>query len=331
MANGEIKLQLFLLLHRGDRVVHAHDLVVTGNDLPHAADATVIKEHEVFDDVEQAMLGEHAIQQRHSIKSGCVILTVALPLGEVIPLAGDGAVSSFVTIADDEKRVVMEGVRDTVFVQIVGQVFVETAADILVYCLQFDEHQRQPIDETDQVCTAIVVRNAHTLHLQFTDGKKAVVVYAIRREIEYACGCRLPFASQRAPMHLNAITDHSVEVAILLHAGASEVDAGELIDGLLAGVCGNRRIEPRERRAQITHEDHITLGLASKRAGRAERFRVERIHGFPPQSVAQVVRERLLNQPVFGVNVRQRHADSARAIGTVLAQLWSICHETIAV
>ena len=44
----------------------------------------------------------------------------------------------------------MEGVSEDVFVHIVGQVVVEALADVLMDRLQFDEDQRQAVDETDQ-------------------------------------------------------------------------------------------------------------------------------------------------------------------------------------
>jgi hypothetical protein len=60
----------------------------------------------------------------------------------VIPLAGNRPVARPVTIADDEKGVVMEGVGDDVLVEVVAQVAVETGADVLVDRLQLDEDQQ---------------------------------------------------------------------------------------------------------------------------------------------------------------------------------------------
>ena len=54
-----------------------------------------------------------------------------------------------------EKCVVVEGVGDAVFVQVVSQVVVEAGGDIPVHGLQLDEHQRQAVDEADQVVTVL--------------------------------------------------------------------------------------------------------------------------------------------------------------------------------
>ena len=61
-------------------------------------------------------------------------------------------------VADDQEGVVMEGVGDDVLVQVVAQVAVEAGADVLVDRLQLDEHQRQAVDEADEVGPAVVAR-----------------------------------------------------------------------------------------------------------------------------------------------------------------------------
>ena len=49
-----------------------------------------------------------------------VLLVVALPLDEVLPLAGDRAVAGLVAVAHHQEGVVVEGVGDAVLVQVVG-------------------------------------------------------------------------------------------------------------------------------------------------------------------------------------------------------------------
>ena len=51
----------------------------------------------------------------------------------------------------------MEGLRNDALVHVVGEVVVETLANVLVDGLQLDEDQRQPVDETDQISAAVVV------------------------------------------------------------------------------------------------------------------------------------------------------------------------------
>ena len=85
-------------------------------------------------------------------------LVIALPFGEMLPLAGDRAVAGAMAVADDEEGVVVKGVGDDILVQVIPQVAVETGADVLIDRLQLDEHQRQAVDEADQVRPAVVTR-----------------------------------------------------------------------------------------------------------------------------------------------------------------------------
>ena len=87
------------------------------------------------------------------------VLGVSLPIGEMIPFAGDGAVAGVVTVTDHEERVVMEGLGDAVLVQVVCEVIVEAGANISIHRLQFDENERQPIDKAHQIGAPIVVRH----------------------------------------------------------------------------------------------------------------------------------------------------------------------------
>ena len=75
----------------------------------------------------------------------------------------------------------MEGVGDDVLVHVVGEVVVEALADVLVDRLQFDEDQRQAVDEADQIGAAVVVRRADTGELQLAHGEKAI---GTRRVVE---------------------------------------------------------------------------------------------------------------------------------------------------
>ena len=103
-----------------------------------------------------------------------VALVVPLPLGEVLPLAGDRAVAGAVAVADDQEGVVVEGMGDDVLVHVVAQVAVEAGADVLVDGLQLDEDQRQAVDEADEVGAAVVVRRAQAGDLQLAHGEEAV-------------------------------------------------------------------------------------------------------------------------------------------------------------
>jgi len=54
------------------------------------------------------------------------------------------------TIADNKEGVMMEGMGYNVLIQIVFQVAFEAATNIFIDGLQFNEYQRQAVDETEQ-------------------------------------------------------------------------------------------------------------------------------------------------------------------------------------
>jgi hypothetical protein len=63
------------------------------------------------------------------------------------------------------------------------------------------------------------------------------------------------------------------------------------------------RIQPFQRRAEIADQNDFARAAAAKSSGRAEGFLVVTLDGFPAKDIAQVVREGLLNQAVFAVDV----------------------------
>jgi hypothetical protein len=70
-----------------------------------------------------------------------------------------------IAIADNEKRVVVERMRDDVLIHVITQIAVESGADILVDGLEFDEDQRQAVNEADAIGPAIIVRRAQASQL----------------------------------------------------------------------------------------------------------------------------------------------------------------------
>ena len=134
-------------------------------------------------------MGQHAVQQHLGFDTPLVPFVLALPLGEMLPLAGDGAVAGAVAIADDQEGVVVEGMGDDVLVQVVAQIAVEPGTDVLIDRLQLDEDQRQAIDKADQIGPPVVVGRAQAGDLQLAYGKEAIVRLPIRScsvlEIDY--------------------------------------------------------------------------------------------------------------------------------------------------
>ena len=68
----------------------------------------------------------------------------------------------------------MEGVRDDVFVHVVGEVVVKPLTDVLVDRLKLHEDQRQAIHETDYIGATGVVGRADAGELQLAHGKETV-------------------------------------------------------------------------------------------------------------------------------------------------------------
>ena len=145
----KLQLQLLLPHHRRHRPVDSQHLVVARDHLPRRAGLALIEQDEVLDDVQQPVVRQHAVQQHLGINAALVGLVEPLPLGEMLPFAGDRAVAGAVAVGDDQKGVVVEGMGDDVFVHVVGEVVVESLANVPVDCLQLDEDQRQAVDKAD--------------------------------------------------------------------------------------------------------------------------------------------------------------------------------------
>ena len=209
--------------------------MVAGHDLARAPGPAVVEQDEVLDEVEQPLLGQHAVEQRLGIHAPLVLLGVALPLDEVLPLAGDRAVAGLVAVAHDEEGVVVEGVGDAVLAQVVGEVVVEAGADVPIDGLQLDEDQRQAVDEADQIGAPVVVRHPHALDLQLAHGEEAVVGQPSVAEVDHLRPRMPRLAGIVAPLDRHAVADEAVELPVVLKQRAGKVDARELLDGLLPG------------------------------------------------------------------------------------------------
>ena len=119
----------------------------------------------------------------------------------------------------------MEGVGDA-FVHVVGQVIVEPGADVLVDGFQFDEDQRQAIDEAHEVGAAVVIGRAQAGQLQLAHGEEAVGAWLVVKVDHPGAGVVL-LAGGVAPADGDAIADQPGEILIVLHQRAAEVMGGE--------------------------------------------------------------------------------------------------------
>src|SRR5215510_2633536 len=135
--------------------------MIAHHDFPRPARLAVVKQDEVFNNVEKTFFGEHGVKQDFRIQLALVFFSVALPLDEVFPLASDRTVARAVTVADHEKRVVMEGLCDAVFMQVISQIVVEASPNVQINGLELYENQWQTVHEADKIGPPIVVRHAH--------------------------------------------------------------------------------------------------------------------------------------------------------------------------
>ncbi len=89
----------------------------------------------------------------------------------------------------------------------------------------------------------------------------------------------------------------------MLDEQAGEVHAGQIFDGLIAGGFRELGVKAFQGGAKVANEDDLALAGAGERAVWAERFVVESVDAFPTEDIMQAVREGLLNQAIFAVDV----------------------------
>ena len=207
--------------HRRHRLVDTQQLVVARHHLAHRAGLAGVEQDEVFHDVQQAVLGQHAIQQHLGRHAALVAFIQALPLAKMLPGAGDGAVTRVVAVADNQEGVVVKRMGDHVFVQVVAQVAIETGTNVFVDRFEFDEHQRQPIDETHQVGPAVVVGRTQPGDLEFAHGQEVVVCR--HAEINHLCLRMSQHALRITVAHWHPVAHQLVEGLVVLQQRAGIV------------------------------------------------------------------------------------------------------------
>ena len=156
----KLPLERLLPHHCRHRLVHAQQLVVARHHFAHGPDLAGIEQNKVFNNVQQAVFGQHAVQQHLGGHAAHVFFVQPLPLAKMFPGAGDGAKTRVVPIAHNQKSIVVKRMGHHVFVQIIPQIAVKTGTDVFVHRLEFNQHQGQAVDKTHQVGPAVVVGRA---------------------------------------------------------------------------------------------------------------------------------------------------------------------------
>ena len=301
----ELQLQLLLPRHRRHRLVDPHHLVVACDHLPRRARLALIEQDEILDDVQQPIVRQHAVQQPLGIQAALVCLVEPLPFSEMLPLAGDRAEAGVVAVRNDQEGIVMEGMRDDALVHVVGEVVVETLADVLVDGLELNEDQWQAVDEADQIGAAVVVRRPDAGELQLAHGQEAI---GARRVVEIDHpGTSVRLAAVGVSIcNVHAAAKQTVVVMVVLHHRAADVVDRQRPHRVLDGRSRQVGIEPFQRRAQVAGQ-YCLFGIgAAQRTARPQSLSVPGIHALPPQRPLQMLGEGRLHQPVLAVDGRHR-------------------------
>ena len=98
LLRRELLFQRFLPRHRRHHPVDAQYLVVPRNHLARGPRLALIEQEEVLDNVQQPIVRQHAVQHHLGVQAALVRLVEPLPLGEMLPLAGDRAVAGAVAV-----------------------------------------------------------------------------------------------------------------------------------------------------------------------------------------------------------------------------------------
>ena len=148
----------------GDGIVHAEELMVLPHDL-HQPGLVLGEENKVLHQIEQARLvagaADHHLQGH---PARFVLAGDALPLKEPLPVRRQRSHATVRAVAGNHERVSPEERRDVRLVA--GQVVREGLLRGHARLLEFHHHQRQPVDEADQIRPPQVERplDGHLAH-----------------------------------------------------------------------------------------------------------------------------------------------------------------------
>ena len=144
-----------IFLQGGDGVVHAEVLMVLGDDLDQPA-LGVIEDGEVLDQIEEPALLAGAPDQRFQGDDALLAFAVdPLPLREMLPARRHAADLRLAAVRQDDDGVVPEQLRDGLLVVLAGCSCRRVRA-LPCALLEFDEDQRQAVDEADQIGPPLV-------------------------------------------------------------------------------------------------------------------------------------------------------------------------------
>jgi hypothetical protein len=152
--HAEAALILSDVAHGRDGIVDAEDLMILGDEFARAARG-FDKQREVLDQVEKPIGLARATQHRLQTDDARLSLVINfLPVEKVIPLQSEAAQFALAAVRQNDEGVVPEDLRDGGLV--VAQIVVEGGAQAAMRRFEFDENQRQAVDEADEIGAAFV-------------------------------------------------------------------------------------------------------------------------------------------------------------------------------
>ena len=253
------------LLHPGEGVVDTEVLVVAGEQLDEPT-GQVLEDDEVLDQVEQAFLGAHAPDDRLQRDRSFLALGVdLLPLREELPARRDGPHLGLRAVGEDDEAVRGEQVRDGVAV--VAEVVVVGVLQVAVRRLQLDEHERDAVDEADQVGAPVVQVGVNP---ELRDEQEVVVLRVLPVDDGELLRQRRPI--RLTDGHLDTVAHQRVDLLVragVVHGRARLRDLG---DRLLDRLAGHAGIESLDRGAQAADQEDLRLVVAAERSIRSERL-----------------------------------------------------------
>ena len=278
-----------------DRFVDAEILVVARQDLG-GAPAGVVKEDEVFKQVEEVFLFADAAQHGFQRDAAGLLLVQTLPLMEKLVLAAEGADLGLHAVGEHQESVVIKELRDRV--QIIPVVVGVGVLHVHRGVFELHEQQRQAVYKADDIRPAAVevAVDLHLLH------REEVVFRRVLKVDEGGAPC-FAFPVGAADGDGDAVAQEEVFLLVDLQERRGGESLLQSLNRL--GDLGGRDpgVELMKRRADIPGQQDFLIVLSSQRPALAQHFLVIGIDDFPAQLVAEQIPRGFLDEYVFGIVV----------------------------
>ena len=262
-------------------VVHPEILVVAGEHLEHVP-VVRIEEDEVLHQIEEVRPRAHPFDKLLQRHDRLVILGMALPLPEELPVAPERPDVRLVAVREDQHRVEAEqpGNRGKI-------VLVVLVVSFLVFMrrlLELHEEKRQTVHESDQVGTLHESRRGHP---QLAYAQELVV--RSRRIVEVdqlRPPLRLAVLAEFLIRHLHAVPNEFIRLGVELHQRLAVLDGFQFFNRLLnLRIRDPIPINPLERRPYRPPQHRFRLVRPSEHPVRSKRLGIIRQHARPPDGL----------------------------------------------